>query len=505
MYLSSYALNGVYGDPLDPSDPGSGGGSPNNSASYLGGNGGGMIRIKAGTLTVDGSILADGGVSIAGGAGSGGSIRIDATTLSGSGIIRAKGGNANNYGGGGGGRIAVYYSVMNLSQANISATGGTGATNGGPGSIYLKDTTATLGKLLIDNKGIDTGGQLTPLPGIDRGLVLSVTPTSLTSSTGGWQPSALKGQKFNPNLAQDKLFTIVDNSANTLTINPAEGDLTQVAATGNSYAGVFNPGVLLIAGKARIQSVGKLLVNDELMVDGSSLYAANNDITADKVSLKNSALMSHLATTTSAIYKLTLNATTTLTIDSTSRIDVSDLGYLGGFRSSNSSYYARTIGNTTTGGSSYYNGGSYGGLGGMYLSSYALNGVYGDPLDPSDPGSGGGSPNNSASYLGGNGGGMIRIKAGTLTVDGSILADGGVSIAGGAGSGGSIRIDATTLSGSGIIRAKGGNANNYGGGGGGRIAVYYSVMNLSQANISASGGSGAVWGGMGTVWLSLLP
>jgi len=489
---SSNAVGSVYGDPLDPSDPGSGGGSRDT----FGGNGGGVIRLKAGALTVDGSILADGGNATTGaGGGSGGSIRIDATVVGGSGIIRAKGGtNTSSGGGGGGGRIALYYGTLNLPQANISATGGTGATNGGPGSIYFKNSAMTRGQLLIDNRGIDTANQLTPLPGIDRGKVSALTATSLTSSTGGWLSGALKGQKFNPNLAQDKTFTIIDNTATTLYIDPTEGDLTQVSAVGNSYAGIFAPESLTITGKARILSASKLQATGDLIVDGGSLYTAYNDITADTVTVKNSGLIAHLAATKSATYKLELNALTLLTIDATSRIDVTALGYLGGETS------GRTYGNTTTGGSVYFNGGSYGGLGGRYNSGYAVNSVYGDPLDPSDPGSAGGSYDT----FGGNGGGVIRLKAGTLTVDGSILADGGNATTGaGGGSGGSIRIDATVVGGSGIIRAKGGtNTSSGGGGGGGRIALYYGTLNLPQANISVGGGTGAVYGATGSLFMT---
>ena len=279
--------------------------------------------------------------------------------------------------------------------------------------------TGAVGNLLVDNRGIDTGNQLTPLPGIDQGTVLAVAANNLKSTVAVWQPGALKGLKFNPNTAQDKLFTIIDNTADTLYIDPAEGDLTLVATAGNTFTGVLAVDSVTITGLARIQSVGRLVVSNELVVDGASLYGTNNDITADKVTLKNSGLLSHLGATTSSTYKLALNAFTSLTIDSTSKIDVSSKGYLGGVQgSNNNSGYGRTVGNTITGGSYDSSGGSYGGLGGIW-NAKQVNAVYGDPADPNDLGSGGGS-----SYYaspGGNGGGLIRLKVGSLVLSGSIL------------------------------------------------------------------------------------
>lgn len=136
-------MNALYGNPADPNEAGSGGSAYNNNRSNLGGNGGGLARIKAGAINLNGGILAD-GMSVVSGGGSGGGIRIDAGTLYGSGAISAKGGaSTGGYGAGGGGRIAVYYNIMNLPVANVTATGGlsnkgaTAAYNGGAGTVEL--------------------------------------------------------------------------------------------------------------------------------------------------------------------------------------------------------------------------------------------------------------------------------------------------------------------------------------------------------------------------------
>jgi len=67
-----------------------------------------------------------------------------------------------------------------------------------------------------------------------------------------------------------------------------------------------------------------------------------------------------------------------MTIDASSKIDVTGKGYLAGTLVEQRLYrpYVR---NTTTGGSGASSGGSYGGLGGVYSGS--VNGVYGDPTN----------------------------------------------------------------------------------------------------------------------------
>ena len=129
----------AYGDLLDPNDPGSGGGSDGG----VGGNGGGVLLIDAGTIILNGLILADGrnGTDCCSGGGSGGSVRVDVVTLSGLGSIRANGGVSSstiNVGGGGGGRVAIYYSdATGFNLSRVFALGGSGLNNGDTGSVSL--------------------------------------------------------------------------------------------------------------------------------------------------------------------------------------------------------------------------------------------------------------------------------------------------------------------------------------------------------------------------------
>jgi len=513
MY-STGAVNAAYGDLTNPNDPGSGGGgytSPN-----PGGNGGGLMRITAGVLTLDGCIVADGGKgpgTYHGGGGGGGGILINAGTLSGGGSINARGGAGSTYysSGGGGGRIAIYYDTLTLPGANITASGGKGdgngstaACNGGAGTVYLKSNAEAHGDLVVDNGGIDARVDSGWLSVIGRGTVSAVTSASLTDASATWVPGALKGLKINPNTSQHLAFTVLDNDATTIFIDPAEGDMAAVAATGDIYAGVYTFRQMAVRGKARARCDERLLVDDALDVDGGTLVAGQ--IMANRVSLINGGVLSHANTTTALVYDLEISALDSLMVDAASSVDVTGRGYLGGYSGGNNSNTGRTFGNTTTGGSVTYSGGSYGGPGGLY-GSYPVGAVYGSPTGPNEPGSGGGACCNG--YPGGNGGGLVKVSAGTLTLEGSILADGGNGSASGSasggGSGGGVFINASTLAGAGTVSARGGASSlAVGAGGGGRIAVYYDGMTLPAANVAAAGGTSsnaACNGGAGTVYL----
>ena len=213
--------------------------------------------------------------------------------------------------------------------------------------------------------------------------------------------------------------------------------------------------------------------NESIVIDGCTV-TIDGSHNFQSLTLRNNAVLTHSEATTTTTSKLDLVIASTLTIDSTSKIDVSGKGYLGGGEGDNSSTKGMTKGNTTEGGSDFYTGGSYGGLGGIGRSNYLPNVVYGDFTNPNELGSGGGG-STSSGWHGGNGGGLVRITAGSIQLDGEIRADGGNSNYGG-GSGGGIYINMGSLSGAaGKITANGGTGSSYyggAGGGGGRIAVY---------------------------------
>jgi hypothetical protein len=192
---------------------------------------------------------------------------------------------------------------------------------------------------------------------------------------------------------------------------------------------------------------------------------------------------------------------TNLIIEAGSRIDVSAKGYLGGLSGANAERsIGRTLGNRMDGGSWRRSGGSYGGTGGFGNPETYANPSYGDFRDPNEFGSGGGSDLGA----GGNGGGLVRITAQSIELDGQILANGGNGVTwSGGGSGGGVKLVAASLSGGGSISANGGQGTSVGGGGGGgRVALVY--QSLSQAlldNLRTFGGSGVNDGSAGTIYL----
>ena len=241
-----------------------------------------------------------------------------------------------------------------------------------------------------------------------------------------------------------------------------------------------------------LQFEGKTLqVNGRVLtVNGSHTFA--------NLILINGAVLTHSPTTASSTAKLDITVTGTLQIDATSKIDVTGRGFLGHVQPGNN-FIERGMTVGFQPGSVCASGGGYGGLGGTSgCSAAASNPAYGDFRNPNDGGSGGGGVLNG---LGGNGGGLVRIVAQILQLDGSILAQGqlGQGNRGAGGSGGGIRIDVGTLQGIGSISARGGNggptgsspAVGTGGGGGGRIAIYYqNATAFNFANVLAQGGAG---------------
>lgn len=157
---NSAAGGGAGSEPYtEATEPGSGGGGE--SPFSIGGAGGGAIEMNVfGTLAVNGTLSANGGngAGSGGGGGSGGSLDLNIGGLTGSGVISANGGNGvgNIGGGGGGGMIGIdfeYGVTSNLFSGSIFAYGGTGATNGGAGTIFIKTNATGLATLVLDNGG----------------------------------------------------------------------------------------------------------------------------------------------------------------------------------------------------------------------------------------------------------------------------------------------------------------------------------------------------------------
>ncbi len=501
---ASNAGGTAYGSITAPNDLGSGGGTGYGQG--VGGSGGGLVKLNvSGTLTNGGTIIANGadgtcGGSFGGGGGSGGTIYISAGALAGTGVITSNGGNGTCTGSGqgntgGGGRIAIYYSGTPFA-GTITAYGGasgfSSGTKGGAGTFYEKQSGQANANLTIKNAG--TAGAETPLTAAIIGAT-NVTYNSL----------------------------IVQNGA---MINIASGVTITGLNSGSYTLGGTNSGTL------NLNNIDTLTIDNSFT--NNNVFSANNllslNINASKVFSVNSfspATTNFPLVTTvniSGILTHNVNASTktnyidwslvNLTIASGGKIDVSGKGYASGVYRSAGAGPGGGAGGTNYGDG----GGGYGGKGGNGYD-YVGGGSNGSITSPNDLGSGGGS--GSIGYAGGYGGGLVRLNiSGTLTNDGSIIANGvgGSTTGGGGGAGGGIYISTPSLGGTNpaaVISANGGagytgSCCNWhsGGGSGGRIAIYYNNKTYQGTIISpyggANGGSGAQAGGAGTLYQKIV-
>jgi hypothetical protein len=451
--------NDVYGDYANPTNWGSGGSFI--SSDTTGGSGGGLVRLTAATLALDGQILANGTASSApgafgrfpGGAGAGGGAYVSVTTLQGAGSIQAAGGTngvgGSDGAGGGGGRVAVYatdWSAFDLTK--IQALGGVGGNvSGGAGTVYLKQTGAPQGTLIVD---AGTGGNGT-------------TPLGLPGETDHTFVDSVM-------IHGGATHAMAANAGETLDF---QNSLTITGGGSLAVSGLFTSATT-------VQVVNGVLAAAQVIVPGLTVQQGG--------------------VVTAQGHKLDLTVSGLITVDATSRIDVTGKGYGLGV----------TSGGTTTGGASGDSGGSYGGLGGV--ASGQTNAAYGDYTNPTDWGSGGNNINGGYLAGSGAGGGLVRLTAQTLALDGQIVADGrNATYQGGfshytaaAGSGGGIYVAVTSLQGAGRMQASGASSDDEGGGGG-RIAVYandWSGFDLTKIQaLGGTSGTGFALGGAGTVYL----
>jgi hypothetical protein len=391
--------------------------------------------------------------------------------------------------------VAVYaadWSGFNLAQ--ITAPGGNGSYPGGAGSVYLRDTDEAQGTLLFDRQSGGNGWTALGLPGtnyfaIPDVVVVRGSGTRVRSEHVGLVLE-FQNQVIVTNGGRLQINGDLDLNTNApLTL--ASGGWLEVTGTLATELPLVIDGATLSVGQSltlgqrvRWTNGGTLVVSGALTssipVEVNSGTLSVNQLVAPALTLTNGSV---LTCPGGYPHKLEVEVMGTLTVDASSRIDVSGKGYAGG----------RTTGNTTVGAATGRSGGSYGGLGGSNLGS--ANAVYGDYADPEDWGSG------SVAVAGG---GLVRLRVGTLVLEGQVLANGDFeSFNGTGGSGGGIYVAAGVLTGGGSIRAAGGQySSGVVSGGGGRVAVYaadWSGFNLAQ--ITAPGGNGSDPGGAGSVHL----
>lgn len=316
--------------------------------------------------------------------------------------------------------------------------------------------------------------------------------------TGPAGPSAASSvEVLGPDSFRVRFSPLATQAIYSVTIGPYIADLAGNWMDQNQNGTPGEPAADGYTAALAVLTSGLTVAESNATYDGTDLLVSAATAAIDgphnfhSLALVNNAVLTHSGASTVQTHSLDLVVATQVTVDSTSRIDASGKGYVAG----------RTTGNTSTGGSTIRSGGSYGGVGGA--ESGVPNAVYGDYANPNDWGSG--SSDTAA------GGGLIRLAAGTLALDGQLLAQGQDGANG--GSGGGIYVAVTTLQGQGSIQAAGGVGQGGGpfwggGGGGGRVAVYAQGMaGFDASRITAPGGPGGpggpdrVGGGAGTVYL----
>ncbi|MCC7407375.1 MAG: LEPR-XLL domain-containing protein, partial [Phycisphaeraceae bacterium] len=415
---------------------------------------------------------------------------------------RKAGGSYGGSGSSGDGAInAVYGDYRDPDELGAGGGGLWGAGGSGGGLIQITADTAVVDGQILANGG--SGGYSSRTAGSGGGIrldvgVLSGAGTISASGGNGYGDGGSGGGGrvavyFDQlNFAKSGFWAVGGSSdpgratAGTIYLKDrAVGGIGELRIDSHDLAGAFTTPLGLPS--------DTVFEADHLVITGQNASAAPEhqmELHVSQLSLLAGGVLTHRYSTSTETFSLVVTVADLLTIDASSRIDVSNRGYLIGY----------TDGNTVSGRADRKAGGSYGGYGSS--QDGATNAVYGDYRDPDELGSGGG-------WLwgaGGSGGGLIRIAADTAVVDGQVLADGssGAYYGRTGGSGGGIRLDVGTLTGTGKISASGGNGYGDGGaGGGGRVAIYYDTLEMVASQLWAIGGrdSDAGAAAVGSVYL----
>ncbi|MEO1367940.1 MAG: hypothetical protein AAFX50_12260, partial [Acidobacteriota bacterium] len=342
-----------------------------------GSTGGGVIRLEAQTLVLDGDLRAD-AVDLAGGSsGAGGTVSIEAAVLSGSGSVSAAGGDADRggqlpfyFGNGGGGRVE--YRVADLSGWDVRAQTDVRAGRdlhvsdrapyGAAGTVFVRDAASTYGELILDLERRDDGGEsgrsATALPVLGGGAV-----TAAEASGGdAWLTAAFDdgGAIFRPRWlgAYVELFDGSGGSLGTFEVD-------EIDAAGRARA----LGAATVAGSAA-DFEGRYLFDHISMRDGSSL-SAEDPVTAGTMELSGRAALAGpivaqdavvragaLLTPVAGLDAIRFRVAGTLTIEAGAVVDVSGAGYPGGANQTPGAQPAWTQAGTRGTGGSHGGGGA---------------------------------------------------------------------------------------------------------------------------------------------------
>ncbi len=467
----------TYGSVCRPREMGSSGGGSN------GRPGGGVVRISADSLGLDGQIAANGHGSGNYNGGAGGSVWVSVVgAVSGSGSIVAVGGQSIPGGDGGGGAIALDYgSISEEMLADLNARGGNSNDRlGGAGSIYLyQHGVSTYGDLVIDNRGV--AGSWTVLPSLGSGVAQAgsggqtlVTDRALIQPyfVGHWVEvrdgaGALKGT-----------WRVRSIEGGTITFEETDA----AVAEGDGWQGVYRFDNLTLGDQSKLRSDDPIRVAGTTNVTGAvtATRLEGRDLTV--VSGARLSPPAQPANQSGYGQRLEIDMSGTLTVQAGASISADGVGYW-------------RYGTTYPGEVKPPGGGNHIGFGGTNSSSPGT--TYGSVYRPLEMGASGAGEHGKA------GGGVIRISADSLVVDGRISANGSGSSDYHAGAAGSLWISvAGELSGSGTVSANGGPTRP-GDGAGGAIALEYESISADVlANLSSrSGNLDGQLGGAGSIYL----
>jgi len=272
--LSREDAQPVHGDPRRPADAG-GGGSTSGTSGNRGGSGGGIVRIRADVIELNGVIAADGegapAVSVGGGAG--GSVWIECQRIAGPGRISAAGGSVPKTGNpqpgaGGGGRIALHVSGSStLNPAFIAAPGGgtipapeLPAVTGGAGTVYLRIAAAELGELMVDNAGREQDEPATLLLGAGEGTIAELGDDFIVRGEGDF-PVGIVGLEVDPDADDVEVwpFEILAVQGNRITTRPG---LLAHTRPGARYQGLFRFQKLSVRSGGALETDALLVLQD---------------------------------------------------------------------------------------------------------------------------------------------------------------------------------------------------------------------------------------------------
>jgi hypothetical protein len=303
-------------------------------------------------------------------------------------------------------------------------------------------------------------------------------------------------------------YSTDSNFTNPIILNDGVNNSTSYVVTG------LNVGQSYYFRLKAVNGIGESNYSAVFNIPG---YACDNNLAGGNLTTTNNQVLSGTYCNIN-IFTVPSSTTATVATGNILRILANSANILGTLSANNSGFAGTEVngngpgGGIRNGAANYSAGGGYGGAGGNGSSSSIGGSTYGSQTSPIDLGSGGAG--NTNGYIGGDGGGSIKLViSGNLVIDGILSSNGenGVdqfSSRTGGGSGGSIWIDTGSLSGCGSISARGGNAvggtpgvSTAGNGGGGRIAIYAdSDTRCNTFSTSAAGGTYGSPGGTGTVY-----